>query len=86
MTIKMKKPGQRACDEKDAKGELCVGHLKRWYYRQDNEIAQVLGQDAEVYRCERCKTLYRPQSGDQSSAGLRYQLRPVNILGAFNRK
>ena len=28
--IKEKKPGQRACDEKDAKGKFCVGHLKRW--------------------------------------------------------
>ena len=32
LKVKEKKPGQRACDEKDAKGELCVGHLKRWYY------------------------------------------------------
>ena len=30
--VKEKKPGQGACDEKDAKGELCVGDLKRWYY------------------------------------------------------
>ena len=86
MTIKVKKPGQRACDEKDAKGKLCVGHLKRWHYRAEDATAQVLGKDAEVYRCERCKTLYRPAPEDQSSAGLRYQLRPVNILGTFNRK
>src|SRR5262252_1426013 len=29
--IKIRKPKQRACDEKDAKGKLCNGHLKRWY-------------------------------------------------------
>jgi len=29
--IKVRKPRQRACDEKDDKGKLCCGHLKRWY-------------------------------------------------------
>ena len=29
--IKTRKPKQRACDEKDEKGKLCGGHLKRWY-------------------------------------------------------
>ncbi len=29
--IKVRKPRQRSCDEKDAKGKLCAGHLKRWY-------------------------------------------------------
>ncbi len=29
--IKVRKHRQRACDEKDAKGKLCAGHLKRWY-------------------------------------------------------
>jgi hypothetical protein len=29
--IKPKKVTQRACDEKDEKGKLCCGHLKRWY-------------------------------------------------------
>ena len=29
--IKVRKPKQRSCDEKDAKGKLCAGHLKRWY-------------------------------------------------------
>src|SRR5581483_11769595 len=33
--VKIKKPGQRACNEKDAKGKLCGGHLKRWYYVDD---------------------------------------------------
>jgi len=57
--IKEKKPGQRACDEKDAKGKLCAGHLKRWYdYPKDVEAR--IGKDAEIYRCEFCKTLYKP--------------------------
>ncbi len=81
LTIKEKKPGQRACDEKDAKGKLCVGHLKRWYYADDAEIAKELGEGAEVYRCERCHTLYRAAAADVSTAGQRFQPQPVNILG-----
>jgi hypothetical protein len=81
ITIKEKKPGQRACDQKDAKGKLCVGHLKRWYFPADAEVAKELGDDAEIYRCERCHTLYRPASADISTAGQRFQSQPVNILG-----
>ena len=81
MTFKEKKPGQRACDEKDAKGKTCVGHLKRWYYPPDTEVAKELGPSAEVYRCERCHTLYRPAAADSSTAGRRYEPQPVNILG-----
>ena len=83
ITLKEKKPGQRACDEKDAKGKLCVGHLKRWY-TPTAEVIQSLGKDTPVYRCERCHTLYRPSANDKSSAGLRYEERPVDILGAFH--
>lgn len=57
--IKTRKPKQRACDEKDAKGKLCAGHLKRWY-DYPSEVAQAIGNGTEVYRCEFCKTLYRP--------------------------
>jgi len=57
--IKVRKPRQRSCDEKDAKGKLCAGHLKRWYdYPKD--VAAKIGKDAEIYRCEFCKTLYKP--------------------------
>jgi hypothetical protein len=57
--IKPKKPTQRACDEKDAKGKLCCGHLKRWYdYPKD--IEALIGVKVEIYRCEFCKTLYKP--------------------------
>jgi len=82
--IKDKKPGQRACDEKDQKGEVCCGHLKRWY-TPDEEVTKELGKGVEIYRCERCRTLYRPVPGDRSTAGQRYELHPVNILGGFSR-
>jgi hypothetical protein len=50
---------QRACGEKDAKGKLCAGHLKRWYFFGE-EVAHKYGAAAEIYRCENCKTLYLP--------------------------
>jgi len=57
--LKVRKPRQRSCDEKDAKGKLCAGHLKRWYdYPKD--VQARIGKDAEIYRCEFCKTLYKP--------------------------
>lgn len=67
---KLKKPGQRSCNEKDAKGKICAGHLKRWYYTADvveqecGDVAAQLGPDAEIYRCEHCKTLYFPNPED----------------------
>ena len=92
--VKEKKPGQRACDVKDAKGELCVGHLKRWYYAEPHplsttpeevEALKEFGRGAEVYRCERCHTLYRPVSADHSTAGQKFETRPVNLLGDFGK-
>ena len=64
--VKIKKLGQRSCNEKDAKGKFCGGHLKRWFYATDvqegacGDVAKAWGPDAEVYRCEHCKTLYLP--------------------------
>src|ERR1700678_2000948 len=57
--IKSKKPTMRACDEKDAKGKLCCGHLKRWY-DYPKEIEALVGKKAEIYRCEFCQTIYKP--------------------------
>jgi hypothetical protein len=60
------KAGQRACNEKNAKGKLCGGHLKRWFYTADvteqacGDIVAAWGPDAILYRCEHCKTLYLP--------------------------
>jgi hypothetical protein len=93
--VKEKKPGQRACDEKEAKGELCVGHLKRWYYddphrlsstAEEEEAIKAFGRGAEIYRCERCHTLYRPALADHSTAGQKYDPRSVNLLGDFSGK
>jgi hypothetical protein len=69
--IKSKKATQRACDEKDAKGKLCCGHLKRWY-DYPKEIEALVGKKAEVYRCEFCQTIYKP---DRSKTPHSYTLR-----------
>jgi len=69
--IKVKKPTQRACDERDEKGKLCCGHLKRWY-DYPKEIEALVGAKAEIYRCEFCKTLYRP---DRTASPHSYTLR-----------
>jgi len=68
--VKTKKAGQRACNEKNDKGKFCGGHLKRWFYTADvieqacGDAEQAWGLDAEVYRCEHCKTLYLPTPGE----------------------
>jgi hypothetical protein len=69
--IKPKKATQRACDEKDEKGKLCCGHLKRWY-DYPKEIEALVGPKAEIYRCEFCKTLYK---ADLSQSPHSYTLR-----------
>ena len=63
--VKVKKRRQRACDEKDEKGKVCCGHLKRWY-DYPPEIEALIGKKAEIYRCEFCKTLYLPNAEDPS--------------------
>lgn len=67
---KLKQPRQRSCNEKNEKGKLCAGHLKRWFYETDvlekkcGDIQKQLGDGAEIYRCEHCKTLYFPHPED----------------------
>jgi hypothetical protein len=61
--IKRRTLHMRACNEKDEKGKLCCGHLKRWYGFGE-EVRSQFGADAEVYRCEHCKTLYLPAVGE----------------------
>jgi hypothetical protein len=61
--IKARKPRQRACDEKNEKGNVCCGHLKRWY-TYPAEVAARVGPHAELYRCENCKMLYTPDLGE----------------------
>jgi hypothetical protein len=76
--VKIKKPGQRACNEKNEKGKFCGGHLKRWFYASDvlekecGCAEKAWGPDAEVYRCEFCNTLYLPNPEDA---------RGVNVAG-----
>ena len=65
--VKTRKPKQRACDEKDGKGKLCAGHLKRWF-DYPPEVQALVGKDAELYRCEFCKTLYRPDPKQQPNS------------------
>ena len=70
--IKVRKLRQRACDEKDEKGKVCCGHLKRWY-DYPKEIEALAGANAEVYRCENCKVLYKPDAAEMPrSYTLRY--------------
>ncbi len=61
--IKVRKPRQRACDEKNQKGKVCCGHLKRWF-DYPKEVEKRVGPKAEIYRCEHCKTLYRPDPNE----------------------
>jgi hypothetical protein len=68
--VKIKKAGQRACNEKNEKGKFCGGHLKRWSYWSDviekacGDAEKAWGPNAEVYRCEHCQTLYLPNPSE----------------------
>jgi hypothetical protein len=59
---------QRACNEKDDKGKVCAGHLKRWYFF-GQELAERFGKNVEIYRCENCKTLYLPNPEETPRSG-----------------
>ena len=66
--VKQRIPRMRACNEKDAKGKLCAGHLKRWYFFGD-EVKKKWGANAEIYRCEHCHTLYLPSPEEEPRTG-----------------
>lgn len=57
--VKRRQPRMRACDETNDKGKRCHGHLKRWF-AFGAEVQERFGKNAEVYRCEHCRTLYLP--------------------------
>ena len=57
--VKRRMLRMRACTEKDAKGKICRGHLKRWFDLTP-ELQKAFGKNVEVYRCERCHTIYLP--------------------------
>jgi len=80
--VKYKKAFQRACNEPNAKGKLCGGHLKRWFYLADvleqtcGDVRQTFGDHAELYRCEHCRILYLPSEQEprgRNVAGLGQQ-------------
>lgn len=56
--VRLRQPRQRACNMPKGK-KICAGHLKRWCELTD-EIRAKFGAEAEIYRCERCRTLYLP--------------------------
>jgi hypothetical protein len=66
--VKRRMLRMRACNEKDAKGKLCAGHLKRWYFFGET-VAAKFGRNAEIYRCENCRTLYLPNPDETPRSG-----------------
>jgi hypothetical protein len=62
--VKVRIRRMRACDERGEKNKICAGHLKRWYFFGE-EVARKYGKDAEIYRCEHCKTLYLPNPDEE---------------------
>jgi len=83
--VKYKKAFQRACNEPDAKGKLCGGHLKRWFYLADvleqacGDVRQAFGDQAEIYRCEHCKTLYLPSPDEPRNKNVAGLGQPSNF-------
>lgn len=65
--VKRRTERQRACDEPKGK-KICAGHLKRWYGAGD-ELDAKFGKDSEIYRCERCQTLYLPNEAETPRTG-----------------
>jgi hypothetical protein len=66
--VKRRLPRMRACNQKDGRGKLCAGHLKRWCFFGE-EVKQRFGAEAEIYRCERCQTLYLPRLDEEPRTG-----------------
>ena len=66
--VKVRLPRMRACNEKDDKGKICAGHLKRWYFFGE-AVRDKYGANAEVYRCEHCQTLYLPNPDEAPRSG-----------------
>lgn len=66
--VKQRMVRMRACNEKAEKGKICAGHLKRWFFFTP-EVLDRFGKDAEIYRCENCKTLYLPNPDEKARSG-----------------
>ena len=65
--LKQRVPRQRACNESGKNNNICRGHLKRWYEYGDDVRARA--EAGEVYRCERCQTLYLPSGQEEARTG-----------------
>ena len=66
--LKRRIPRQRACNNPGKNNNICRGHLKRWY-EFDDEVSSRLEDGDEVYRCERCQTLYLPNREEVARTG-----------------
>ena len=66
LKVKRRVPRMRACDEKTEKGAICGGHLKRWFSASADVLKQF---GEELYRCERCRTVYLPNSAEKPRSG-----------------
>ena len=64
--MKRRVPRMRACDEKNEKGAICGGHLKRWFGASANVLKEF---GEELYRCERCRTIYLPNLEEKPRSG-----------------
>ena len=54
--VKRRMLRMRACNELNAKGKMCMGHIKRWF--GDVAAFRDIPGANDAYRCERCHTLY----------------------------
>lgn len=66
--VKERLPRMRACNERNAKNKLCAGHLKRWYHLTE-AARQQFREQTEIYRCERCHTIYLPNPHEHARTG-----------------
>ena len=66
--VKRRMGRMRACNELNAKGKPCHGHLKRWH-GFGGQVAELAGGE-EVYRCERCHTIYLPNAEEAPRTGI----------------
>jgi hypothetical protein len=66
--IRRRSPRMRACNLKNEKGKMCAGHLKRWFFYPP-EVEERFGKEAELYRCERCLTIYLPSDQEAPRSG-----------------
>jgi hypothetical protein len=52
------KPGQTVCNQKDEKGKLCAGPLKRLQSKVYRSKEELEGEEM-IYRCGKCYTIYQ---------------------------